>query len=40
MSNYMLYGIKMIENDATLKGFAICIMKNSWPAEVINFWQY
>ncbi len=33
MSTYMLYGTKMVENDATLKDFAFCIYGNI-PMEV------
>lgn len=33
MNTYMLYGTKMIENDATLKDFASCIYNNI-PMEI------
>lgn len=33
MNTYMLYGTKMIENDATLKDFSSCIYNNI-PIEV------
>jgi len=33
MNTYMLYGTKMIENDATLKNFASCIYSNI-PMEI------
>lgn len=33
MNTYMLYGTKMIENDATLKDFASCIYNNI-PLEI------